>query len=83
MTTLVAEKKATPPFAHGQLQYAIPHGSKQPDPPTHAQIAQRAFDLYITDCRRPGQCQANWYQAEKQLNYEFQGAPKPEAQFSY
>jgi hypothetical protein len=83
MIAFAAEKRALHPFAHGQMQLAVPSGSERPGPPTHQQIAQRAFDIYVADGRTQGQCHANWYQAEKQLIHESEAAPKPKAHFGY
>ena len=35
---------------------------------THADIAQRAYDLYAESGYRQGQCKQNWQQAEKDLH---------------
>ena len=35
--------------------------------PTHDDIAKRAYDIYIKNGRRQGQCQQNWQQAEHDL----------------
>jgi hypothetical protein len=34
---------------------------------THAQIAERAYDIFVQSGRHEGQCQRNWEQAEKDL----------------
>jgi hypothetical protein len=83
MIASATEKKAPQPFARGQLQRAVPHAIEQPGPPTHAKIAQRAYDIYVADGRQQGQCEAHWYRAEKQLLHESQAAPQPEAHFGY
>lgn len=36
--------------------------------PTHDDIAQRAYDIYVANDCRPGQCQQNWLQAEQDLH---------------
>ena len=35
--------------------------------PTHDDIAQRAYDIYLANDCRQGQCKQNWLQAEKDL----------------
>jgi hypothetical protein len=35
--------------------------------PTHAQIAARAYEIYVKKGRPQGQCESNWLQAEKEL----------------
>jgi hypothetical protein len=83
MIAFPTEMKAPQTFTPGQLQLAVAYGGERPDPPTHRQIAQRAFDIYVADGRQPGQCRANWYRAERQLIHESQAAPKPAACFRY
>ena len=36
--------------------------------PTHGDIAQRAYDIYVQNGCNEGQCQQNWQQAEKDLH---------------
>jgi hypothetical protein len=35
--------------------------------PTHDDIAHRAYDIYVQDGRKQGQCKQNWRQAEHEL----------------
>jgi len=35
--------------------------------PTHAEIAVRAYDIYLKTGRRHGQCTRNWFLAERSL----------------
>jgi hypothetical protein len=35
--------------------------------PTHDQIAERAYSIYLHTGSKPGHCQQNWHQAEKEL----------------
>jgi hypothetical protein len=37
------------------------------DMPTHDEIANRAYDLYVKSGRKQGQCNQNWHQAELEL----------------
>ena len=82
MTIFATEKRVPQPFARMQKPAATACGNGQPSllHPTHEAIAQRAFDIYVTSCRKQGQCKENWYQAEKQLTNEAgASAPKSEA----
>jgi len=81
MTTSIAEKTIPQQFAHGQLQLAVPRGAERPAPPTHQEIARRAYDIYVADHRTKGRCTANWHQAEQQLIHESQSAPKTKPQY--
>jgi hypothetical protein len=36
-------------------------------PPTHDDIARRAYDIYVKSGRKQGQCKQNWQQAEHDL----------------
>jgi hypothetical protein len=38
--------------------------------PTHQQIAERAYDIFVSSGRRPGRCQLNWHQAEREMTYQ-------------
>jgi hypothetical protein len=45
-----------------------PHsGSAGTTRPTHAEIAKRAYEIYVKNGRRQGQCERNWLQAEQDL----------------
>jgi hypothetical protein len=35
--------------------------------PTHDEIAQRAYDIYIKSGNKQGHCKQNWQQAETEL----------------
>ena len=35
--------------------------------PTHDDIANRAYDIYLKSGRKQGQCEQNWHQAELEL----------------
>jgi hypothetical protein len=37
-------------------------------PPTHKEIARRAYEIYIENGRRQGQSEQYWLQAEQELN---------------
>lgn len=40
--------------------------------PTHDEIAERAYDLYVKAGREPGHCWRNWYAAEQSLREQAQ-----------
>jgi hypothetical protein len=35
--------------------------------PAHADIAKRAYEIYLKSGRKQGQCERNWMQAEQEL----------------
>jgi hypothetical protein len=43
-------------------------------PPTHDDIAKRAFEIYVKTGRRQGRCKHNWLQAEQDLRNEDKAA---------
>jgi hypothetical protein len=43
------------------------HGRDIMAMPTHAEIARRAYDIYLRNGCTQGQCEANWHQAEYEL----------------
>jgi hypothetical protein len=48
--------------------YSVP--SPKPEAaaePSHGDIAERAYDIYVTKGRRQGECVRNWLQAEQDL----------------
>jgi len=45
-------------------------GVARPATPSHEDIARRAYDIYERRGRKPGQCQENWHQAERELRKE-------------
>jgi hypothetical protein len=55
-----------------QTDAAEQSGSASPQVPSHEDIAQRAFDIYLKKGRPQGQCQQNWWEAEQELNIENQ-----------
>lgn len=42
--------------------------------PSHDEIAQRAYDIYIKNGCQPDRCQLNWAQAERELRAEMNPA---------
>jgi hypothetical protein len=44
------------------------------DMPTHDEIANRAYGLYVKSGRKQGQCNQNWHQAEVELRMADQRA---------
>ena len=68
-----AQHQSTPKHSSSQRQSA-PHTAKAAasapaalNPPTHDDIALRAFAIYAEKGRAKGHCQQNWYQAEHEL----------------
>jgi hypothetical protein len=60
----------TKPFTSSTPQR---HSSPPPVParatsPTHADVAQRAYDIYAQSGYQQGRCKQNWQQAEKDLH---------------
>jgi hypothetical protein len=47
--------------------------------PAHAEIAKRAYEIYLKKGRQQGQCEQNWLQAEQELRKQatpaFQATP--------
>jgi len=70
MITTQAQRKVAHTCAPAQSSHAGTCDSGHSCTPTHQQIAQRAFNLYVASCRKQGQCKENWYQAERQLTHE-------------
>jgi hypothetical protein len=87
MTTFATEKRIPHPFARVQLPPPIPSGEKlplPPTPPTHEQIARRAYDIYIAHGRTDGRSEMDWRQAEEELAHAALAARhKFETQFGY
>jgi hypothetical protein len=67
MNQPLAQSKTAPPPSHPQA-LAAPHtASAGTARPTHAEIAKRAYEIYLKKGRKPGQCERNWLQAEQEL----------------
>lgn len=50
--------------------------------PTHDEIAQRAYELYIMDGRQQDQCLKNWLEAERELSQQSEPESDPEQSLS-
>jgi hypothetical protein len=59
-----------------QSDAAAQSGSASSQMPSHDDIAQRAFDIYVKKGRPQGQCQQNWREAEQELNIENQASKR-------
>src|ERR1035437_6785642 len=62
---LGSEGKASRPFSRVQRYLAGVDGDGQPRPPTHDEIAARAYEIYTKTGRIQGQCKQNWQEAEQ------------------
>jgi hypothetical protein len=67
MTAFATEKQASRPFVGGQTPRFVACGNGQPCPPTHEEIARRAYDIYIAHDRSDGRSDMDWRQAEEEL----------------
>ena len=56
----------------------VPPSEQNPPAPTHDQIAQRAYEIWISKGRPYGQDEQNWIEAEAQLTLGLKGEGKPE-----
>ena len=66
------DKYTTQSEATQMLAAELTHDDLQPGPgvipiPTHAEIARRAYEIYIKTGRIQGQCKQNWQHAEHDL----------------
>lgn len=61
------QSNPTQPSSNQQTLTAPHAGSAGTTCPAHAEIARRAYEIYIHKGRRPGQCEKNWLQAEQEL----------------
>ena len=66
MTTMTTEKRAPQTGASAHAPQAKSCGESCA--PTHDDIAQRAYDIYVKAGRKQGQCKQNWQQAEQSLH---------------
>jgi hypothetical protein len=69
MKTFMTESKTAQMYAPQQTRGDGNHGQAA-SPPTHNEIAKRAYEIYIKNGRRQGQCERNWKQAENELRNE-------------
>ena len=67
MTTMTTEKRAPQTGASAHAPQAKSCGESCAAP-THHDIAERAYDIYVKNGRKQGQCKQNWQQAEQSLH---------------
>jgi hypothetical protein len=63
----MTQSKATQELAAQQTHGDLHPGHGVIATPTHAEIARRAYDIYVKNGRKQGQCKQNWHQAEADL----------------
>ena len=85
MNQPMSQSKATQAFSN-QPTRTVPDAASAGTPrPTHAEIAERAYEIYLKKGRQQGQCDRNWLQAEQELRKQGtvvsqskpSGAPRP------
>jgi hypothetical protein len=62
-----ATRTARPQRTATKVQAGSKPSATMTHSPTHAQIAARAFEIYMRSGCRPGQDEHNWLEAEKEL----------------
>lgn len=67
MNQPLTQSKTTQPASKQQTPVTPHPGSTGTPRPTHAQIATRAYEIYLKKGRQQGQCEGNWLQAEQDL----------------
>ena len=67
MSQPLTQSKTTQPSSNQQTLMAPHPGSAGTTRPTHAEIAKRAYEIYLKKGRQQGQCERNWLQAEQEL----------------
>ena len=70
MNDFVVWPKSVSPGASGQQPTAASCGPAMTSAPTHADIARRAYDIYVKTGCQPDQCQRNWQRAVLSLQDE-------------
>ena len=70
MKTFMTESKTPQMYAGFHTSGDVHHGQATPSIPTHDEIARRAYEIYIKNGLRQGQCERNWQQAENDLRNE-------------
>ena len=66
----MAESKMTQMYATRQTRGDEDHGQTSLPMPAHDEIVRRAYEIYIKNGLRQGQCERNWHQAENDLRNE-------------
>jgi len=54
--------------------HTVAHACSCVNGPTHEDIANRAYDIYLKNGRKQGQCKQNWQQAEQSLRDQNQAS---------
>jgi Protein of unknown function (DUF2934) len=67
MNKYTTRSEATQSLAAGQTHDDLQRGRGVIAVPTHNDIAHRAYDIYVKNGWKQGQCKQNWHQAEKEL----------------
>ena len=67
MNQPLTQSKTTPPSSREQTLTAPHQGAAATTGPTHAEIAKRAYEIYLKKGKHQGQCERNWLQAEQEL----------------
>ena len=68
MHSHVTQSHATKVLSAQQTHNSQHPGAPVITAPAHGDIADRAYDIYVRDGRKQGQCKQNWHQAELELN---------------
>ena len=77
MNQPVTQPKATQPSSNQQTLTAPHPGSAGTLRPTHAEIAKRAYEIYLKKGGQEGHCERNWLQAEQELRTQRMPASQP------
>jgi len=67
MNKYTTQSEATRILAAKQTHSDLHAGQGVITMPTHDDIAKRAYDIYVKNGRKQGQCKQNWQQAEHEL----------------
>ncbi len=67
MNEHLTQSRATQPSSNKQTLSDPLAGSAQTAWPTHAEIAKRAYEIYVKSGHQQGHCQRNWLCAEQEL----------------
>jgi len=67
MNKYTTQSEATRILAAQQTHSDLHPGHGVITMPTHADIAKRAYDIYVKNGCKQGQCKQNWQQAEHEL----------------
>lgn len=70
------QSKATQPSSNQLTLKAPQSGSAPTTRPSHAEIAKRAYEIYVKNGRQQGQCERNWLRAEQELQKQGMGTSR-------